>query len=245
MDEVERSAASVEEAVESALAELGLTEQQAHIEIVQEPSRGLLGLHSSPAVVRVRAREVARTPQAAMARVDATEDPQLAPQGDEQSGPDEEELEDQADLAADFLEGLLDALELAADVETGIVDGVMYVDVWAPEGSDSVGVLIGRHGHTLDALQELVKATVHHQMDVRCRVVVDVEDYRKRRREMVGRRAQEAARRVLKTGQPERLEPMGAFERKVVHDLVSGMAGLETASEGQEPNRFVVVRPQS
>lgn len=244
MDEVERSAASVEEAVESALAELGLTEQQAHIEIVQEPSRGLLGLHSSPAVVRVRAREAASTPRAATAHADDTDEALPALEREEDSGL-YEELEDQADAAADFLEGLFDALELDADVETGLVDGIMYVDVWAPEGSESVGVLIGRHGHTLDALQELVKATVHHQMGVRCRVVVDVEDYRKRRREMVARRARDAASRVLKTGKPERLEPMGSFERKVVHDLVSDMAGLETASEGQEPNRFVVVRPQS
>jgi hypothetical protein len=59
---------------------------------------------------------------------------------------------------------LFEALELDADIETGVVEGIMYVDVWAPEGSESVGVLIGRHGHTLDALQELVKATVHHQM---------------------------------------------------------------------------------
>ena len=108
-----------------------------------------------------------------------------------------------------------------------------------------MGVLIGRHGHTLDALQELVKGTVHHQTGDRCRVVVDVEDYRKRRRDMVARRAQDAARRVLRSGKAETLEPMGAFERKIVHDLVGQFEGLETASEGQEPNRFVVVRPRS
>ena len=74
------------------------------------------------------------------------------------------------------------------------------------------------------------------------RVVVDVEDYRKRRRSQIIRRARDVARRVLKTGRPEALEPMTAFERKIVHDAVAEVGGLETASDGEEPNRRVVVK---
>jgi spoIIIJ-associated protein len=104
-----------------------------------------------------------------------------------------------------------------------------------------MGLLIGRHGHTLDALQELVRAVVQRQLQGRCRVVVDVEDYRKRRRTQLARRAREAAQRVGKTGRAEALEPMSSFERKVVHDTVAELGGVETSSEGEEPNRRVVI----
>ena len=219
MQEIEKSAASVEEAIEAALAELGLSEQEAEIEIVQEPRTGFLGINAAQAVVRVR--------------------PVAAARDDEEAEPD---LDEQADLAADFLEGLLDAMGLDADVDPALVDGTMYVDVWGAEGSEGMGILIGRHGHTLDALQELVRSVVQRQVEARCRVVVDVEDYRKRRRSQITRRARDVARRVLKTGRPEALEPMSAFERKIVHDAVADVGGLETASDGEEPNRRVVVR---
>ena len=220
MQEIEKSAASVEEAIEAALAELGLSEQEAEIVIVQEPRTGFLGINAAPAVVRVR--------PVAMRQED-----------DEEPEPD---LDEQADLAADFLEGLLDAMGLDADVDPALVDGTMYVDVWGAEGSEGMGILIGRHGHTLDALQELMRSVVQRQVDARCRVVVDVEDYRKRRRSLITRRARDVARRVLKTGRPEALEPMTAFERKIVHDAVAEVGGLETASDGEEPNRRVVVK---
>jgi spoIIIJ-associated protein len=220
MQEVERSAASVEEAVEAALGELGLTEQEANIEIIQEPKSGFLGLNPTPAIVRVRARS---SPDAET-DTDETDD-------------------EQAELAAEFLEGLLDAMDLDADVEINDDDGFLYVELWGVEGSESMGLLIGRHGRTLDAIQEIVRASVQRRTGTRCRVIVDVEDYRKRRRSQVSRLAREVARRVSTTGRPEALEPMPAIERKVVHDVVAEMGGLETASEGEEPNRHVVVKP--
>jgi spoIIIJ-associated protein len=240
-EEVERSAPSVEEAVEAALGELGLSEQEAHIEVVQEPRSGFLGLNSSPAIVRVRP----------LPRQEDLEDsePEVAgePAGPAVARPEEDEqdqadAEEDAEFAADFLEGLLDAMDLDAEIELGMVDGVMYVDLWGPESSEGMGLLIGRHGHVLDALQELTRSAVQRRTGERCRVVVDVEDYRKRRRDLVVRRAREAARKVQKTGRPEMLEPMGAFERKIVHDTIAEEADLETLSEGQEPNRRVVVR---
>ncbi|HYU56518.1 MAG TPA: RNA-binding cell elongation regulator Jag/EloR [Actinomycetota bacterium] len=217
--EVERSAASVEEALEAALSELGVTEQEAEIEILQEPRSGFLGLKQQDAIVRVRARRAAL--------------PELT----------EEELEEQADIAADFLEELFDMMELDADVETNLVDGVMYVDVWALEDEDEMGILIGKHGATLDAVQELVRGVVNRETEQRCRVMVDVEDYRKRRRSQIAERAANVAHRVKRSGRPEALEPMNAWERKVVHDAVAKLGGgLETASEGEDPERRVVIR---
>lgn len=222
MQEVERSAGSVEEAIEAALAELGLSEQEAEIEILQEPRSGFLGINAAPAIVRVR-------PAAPSAR------PEDSVEG----------IEEQADVAADFLEGLLEAMDLDADVEPNVIDGTVYVDMWGPEGSEGMGILIGRHGHTLDALQELVRSVVQRHADARCRVVADVEDYRKRRRSQLVRRAREVARRVRKSGRPEAMDPMSAFERKIVHDAVAEVGGLETSSEGEEPNRQVVIRKRA
>ena len=221
MQEVERSAASVEEALEAALDELGISEQEAEVEIVQEPRGGFLGVGSQEAVVRVRTR-------------DGT--PAGAPEGRA------EDVEQQGEVAAQFLEGLFDLVGLEAEVEPAMVEGSMYVDVWAQDSPDAMGILIGRHGQTLDALQEVVRGAVQRSTGERCRVFVDVEDYRKRRRSQLVSRAQSVARKVKRTGRPEALEPMTAFERKAVHDAVARLGGLETASEGEEPERRVVIR---
>jgi spoIIIJ-associated protein len=221
VEEIERSAASVEEAVEAALQDLGISEQEAVIEIVQEPRSGILGIKSQPAVVRVRAV--------------------ASPVVEEE----EEDREEQAETAADFVEGLMDALGLDAEVGIQTVDDVTYIDVWAGASAEDMGLLIGKHGHTLDALQELVRGHVQRKIGGRCLVQVDVEDYRKRRRSRVISRAREVGRRVMRSGRPEALEAMSAFERKIVHDTIAELGGLETASEGEEPARYVVVRRSS
>jgi len=225
MQEVERSAASVEEAIESALEELGISEQEAEIEVVQEPRTGFLRLNAQLAVVRVR-----RARPQGPADAGASSEADAATQG-------------QADVVMTFLEGLLDAMGIDADVEFNRVENVAYVDVWAPDEQDEdIGLLIGKGGHTLEALQELVRSHVQREMGERCQVLVDVEDYRKRRRSQLVKRVRDVAKRVQKSGRPESLQPMTSYEHKVVHDTVSTMAGLETASEGEEPERHVVIR---
>jgi spoIIIJ-associated protein len=213
MREVERSAASVEEAIEAALEELGVSEQEASVQIVQDSQKGLLGFGSHEAIVRVRVR-------------------------DEATGA---EVEEQAELAEDFLAGLLERMGVDADLDHDIVDGVMYVDVLAG-GDEGIGLLIGRHGQTLDSLQELMRSAVQRQTLSPCRVMVDIEDYRKRRRTQLVERARTSIATVQRTGRPERLEPMNSYERKIVHDLANEVGGVETGSEGEEPERLVVIR---
>ena len=217
MREVERSGASVEEALELALEELGASEQEVDVQIVQEPRSGFLR-RGGEAVVRVRLKG-----------------------GPEDEAASAEDLEEQGDLAAEFVEHLLDLLGIPGDAEPNLTDGTMYVDVWG-EDSDGMGLLIGRHGQTLEALQEVVRAAVQRRLESRCRVVVDVEDYRKRRRGQLVSRAQGIARRVKRSGRSERLEPMNSFDRKIVHDAVAQVGGLETSSEGEDPERRVVIR---
>ncbi len=218
MEEIERSAPSVEEALEAALEELGATEQQVVVQILQEPRAGFLGVGSQEAIVRVRLKNRPG---------DLTED----------------DLEEQGETAADFLEGLLTRMGLAVGVELNFEDGTMYVDILGTDPDDEdMGLLIGRHGQTLEALQELTRTAVIHRTGLRSRVVVDVEDYKKRQRDRLEARAREIAKRVARTGQEEELEPMNPYERKLVHDVVAAVDGATSSSRGEDPERFVVIQ---
>jgi len=212
--ETEARGPSVEDAVEAALAELGATEQEVRVEVVQEPKAGFLGVGGQEAVVRVR-----------VTREEL----------------DMDALEEQADLAADFVEDLLAKMGIDATAEPNVVNDHMYVDILGDD-EDDMALLIGRHGATLEALQELTRMVVGRRLDERCRVIIDVEDYRKRREEKMIDRALQVARRVLETGQEEALDPMNPYERKLVHDAVADLGGLETSSRGVEPERSVVIR---
>ena len=221
MEEIRRTAPSVEEAVEAALAELGVSEQEADVEVVEEPRQGVFGVgaHDATVVVRVRAR-----------REELSED----------------ELEEQGEIAADFLDAVLERMGISATVEPNLDEGTWYVDVIGPEEDDEdMGLLIGRHGQTLEALQELTRAMIGQRMGTRSRVVVDVEDYRKRQIDRLRERVREIAERVSRTGQPEELEPMNPFLRKVVHDTVGEVPEATSASEGEGLDRRVVIRPRS
>ena len=220
MREVERSAATVEEALEAALAALGAGEQEVDVEVVQEARGGFLRRSGQEAIIRVRLKS----------------DP---------NAPTQDELEDQADIAADFLEELLERMQIEAVVEPNFEDGSMYVDILGDgENDDDMALLIGRHGQTLDALQEVTRAAVGRRSGSRCRVMVDVEDYRKRQRDRLEARARDLAKQVQRTGQERELEPMNAYERKLVHDVVAGVPGVESFSRGEDPERRVVVRPE-
>jgi spoIIIJ-associated protein len=219
VEQVQASGPSVEAAVEVALARLGVGESDVDVEIVQEPRGGFLGMGGQEAVVLVRLKRASGT---------LTED----------------ELDDQADIAADFVEDLLARMGVEASVEPNLEDGTMYVDILGSgPDDDDMALLIGRHGQTLDALQELTRHVVLRKSGLRCRVMVDVEDYKKRQRDRLASKAREIAKRVARTGREEELDPMNPYERKVVHDAVAAVAGAESSSRGEEPERRVVIRP--
>ena len=219
MEQIQATGPTVESAVEVALARLGVSEQEAEVEVVQEPRSGFFGMGGQEAVVLVRLRR----------------------HGDELS---EDELDDQADVAADFLEEILARVGIEASVEPNPEDGTMYVDVLgAGEDDDDMALLIGRHGQTLEALQELTRHVVMRRTGMRCRVVVDVEDYRKRQRDRLVARARDVAKRVARTGREEELDPMTPFDRKIVHDAVARVEGVESFSRGEDPDRRVVIAP--
>jgi spoIIIJ-associated protein len=155
---------------------------------------------------------------------------------------EDEDVEEQADAVADFIEELLDRMGIDAIAEPTTHAGHVYVDIVdGPE--DDMALLIGRHGQTLDAIQELARTAVGRRLDQRIRVLIDVEDYRKRQDDRLMELAREVAERVADSGEEERLDPMNAYERKLVHDAVAEVDGVESVSEGTDPDRFVVVRP--
>jgi len=156
--------------------------------------------------------------------------------------PSLDELEEQADAAADFLEEMLAKMGIDAIAEPNPQEGHMYVDI-LDGAEEDMSLLIGRHGQTLDAIQELTRMVVGRRLDQRVRVVVDVEDYRKRREARLAEQARELAERVRDGGQEEEFDPMNSYERKLVHDAVSDIEGVETESRGVDPDRYVVIRP--
>lgn len=158
---------------------------------------------------------------------------------DEDRGPTPEELDEEADAAADFLESLLDAFDMPGDLKIRVSDEHAEVEVVEVDG----GALIGRRGQTLDAIQELVRCSLQRQFQRRTRVRIDVEGYRARRLEKLEEKTLEAIDEVLDTGKSVRLEPMDVFERKAVHGIVAKNDGVESHSQGREPGRRVIIEP--
>lgn len=148
-------------------------------------------------------------------------------------------LDEEADIAADFIEGLLDRLDLPGDIDIEVADDQAFVRV-QQVGS---GVLIGRRGLTLDALQELVRCAVQRRTQRKAHVRVDVEGYRERELEKLRSKCRDAIAQARESGEAVRLEPMDAFERKEMHGIVAQAGGVTSSSEGSEPRRRVVVRP--
>jgi spoIIIJ-associated protein len=155
---------------------------------------------------------------------------------------DQVDLEEQADAVADFVEEMLVHMGIDAIAEPSSVDGRFYVDILDGDPED-MSLLIGKQGETLDAIQELARQAVGARLDQRIRVLVDVEDHRKRRAAQLTEMAREAAEQAVESGQEQPLEPMDALERKIVHDAVAEIDGVDTASRGEDPNRHVVVSP--
>ena len=152
-------------------------------------------------------------------------------------------LEEEGEIAADYLEELLDIADLDGDIDIDVEHGRAAVEIVAENRADrSLGRLVGRDGEVLEALQELTRLAVQAKTGDRSRLMLDIAGYRAGRRAELVTIAEEAIGRVTATGAPVALEPMNPFERKVVHDTVA-VAGLLSDSDGEEPNRFVVVRP--
>jgi len=168
--------------------------------------------------------------------------------GDEQDQADDastggsrvDRLEAEGDIAADYLEELLDIADLDGDLDMDVEGDRAAVSI---VGAD-LSQLVGSDGEVLEALQELTRLAVYRETGERSRLMLDISGYRAEKRTELEKLAADTVARVQDAGEPVSLEPMTPFERKVVHDAVAA-AGLSSESEGVEPRRFVVVLPAS
>ena len=252
------------EAIEKALAQLGLSRDDVSVEILERAKSGFLGLGSSPAKVRVSyddpAEEAApaaeeKKPEPPKAEKKVEKKPPQAerkpeapkpPKAEKKPEPAEQapaELGEEADDAKSqqirqFLSGLIAHMDAQAEVKVYLAEKDRY-KVYL-EG-EKLGQLIGRRGETLDAMQQLTSYAVNRGSDKRVRIYLDAENYREKREESLQRLAVKVAGKVVKYRRNVTLEPMNAYERHVIHTALQDYDHVTTYSMGTEPNRRVVV----
>ena len=251
---------SVEKAIQKGLRQLGLPQDQVFVEIISEGKKGLFGFGQKNA-------EVELTPVATMVSEEVVEEvvepvvetaEEVTVEAVETVEVPEEDFEDddfeEEEGDSDY-EETVDQLEEAARVTKEYLEGIAKtygaeatVTVEARRDrmtfvfdTDKQGLLIGKHGKILNALQVLAQVSVHRFIKGRISVQVDVGDYRARRSETLQQIAERTARKVLKTKQPVYLEPLPAYERKQIHAALSKNKRISTHSEGKEPHRYLVV----
>ncbi|MDO9557663.1 MAG: RNA-binding cell elongation regulator Jag/EloR [Coriobacteriia bacterium] len=242
INKIEKEGPSVAEALDAALEEMGVQQDMVEYEILDAPGKRMFGMKSDkPARV-----EVWLKPGAAK----TIEPPDL---DDEGSGPAIEILEDEPEEFTD------EELDTIADTAVGVINDIVRcyslepsVEEYEGDGGeiildimgDELGILIGRHGKTLDSLQVIVSAITNRRIERRYPIMVDVSGYKHRRRMKVEEIARRAAERAARQGRPVELRPMTGFERKVVHVALRDDRRVVTASDGEEPFRRVVVSPK-
>jgi len=201
MREVEKQGRTVEEAIENALKELNAKREEVEITVIEEGSRGIFGILSKQAKVKVRLKE----------------------------RPEEK--------AVNFVKGLLQKINIFAEIETQKMDEFYKINI----KGKGLGILIGKHGDTLNSLQYLVNLVANKGWHEYIKIIIDVENYREKREKALIDLAIKMAKRVKDTKKSIKLEPMPPYERKIIHKTLQNDPKVKTHSEGEEPFRRVVI----
>ncbi|MBN2247141.1 MAG: KH domain-containing protein [Coriobacteriia bacterium] len=240
IDEVTVEGPSVEEAIDSALDQMGVQQDAVQFEVLAEPGRGLFKGGSAPARVRVWLKPGMEFDRGVESE-DELEEVQPDVDTDASAGLTDEELDAIADAGADAIRAILSSLGVEGSIDEYEGDeGEIILDITG----DDLAVLIGRHGRTLDALQVIVSTITNRKLDMRYPLVVDVSGYRHRRRLKLEEIARGAADRAVRQRRSVQLRPMSSFERRVIHVVLREDKRVSTESEGAEPRRMVVVHPR-
>lgn len=202
MISVETTGKSIDEAVDKALSELNVKNDEVEIEVIEEGSKGFLGI--------IGGKE-------AKVRVTIKLDP--------------------IELAKEFLNFITNKIKIDVSYETEVRGDYKYINI----KGKNVGILIGRRGETLDAIQYLVNLAVQKKIKDRIRIILDVEGYRTRREQTLIKLANRLADKVLKNNKSIMLEPMNPHERRIIHTALQNKEGIKTYSEGEEPYRKVII----
>jgi spoIIIJ-associated protein len=225
VNSAEGAGRTVEEAIRNALRTLGARREDVDLMVLDEGSRGVLGLGSREARVRVTL----------LSAIEAGEAEETAP-----TPPQAETAGDAVAAARRVTASLVDAMGIGASVTAREDDGGVHVIVSGPQ----LAPLIGRHGQTLEALDLLVNLMTARQLGRRVPVAVDAERYRERRRDALQALAKRVAGRVRRNGRPAAMDPMPASERRFVHTLLAEDPQLTTYSEGEGAERHIVIAPR-
>lgn len=244
--------ATVQEAIQKGLSALSIAKDEAVIDVVEEAKKGFLGMGKKNARVSVEpsvAEEISEAVEEVVADVTAEDQaiPVVELELEEVTAPEEDsrqvlsELEDEAALTqlALYLTNISNELKAPALVKMKREDGLIVFQL----DTQKQGILIGKHGKMLNALQYLAQVFIHRVAKNKLSVVVNVGDYRQKRQAILERLAERTAEKVKRTGRPVFLEPMPAFERKQIHSVLSKDDAVQTHSEGDEPYRYLVVEP--
>ncbi len=251
MDYIEVSAKTIEEATSQATAQI---ESQGRVvtsvKVLEEPSKGFLGFGKKDALVRVYFEETAVSNTAVTEEpvvqvvetvtetaVDTVETVEREIPVVVEDGITKAEQDFIADTGKEFLLGVFGKMGLSVQIEKLTTKDKITFQV---HGED-LGILIGKHGQTLDAIQYLTNLVANKEVRRRCQIVVDVENYRSRREETLIQLAHRLGAKVRRTRQKIALEPMNAFERKIIHLALQNEKNIKTDSEGQEPYRHIVI----
>jgi len=257
---------SVDAAVKLALADLGLSEEQVVVTVLEEPSKGFFGLGSKLAKVRVEEKapeKPVKVQEAEIKEVKAQEkkeEPKPKKEHKHKEHKEHKEHKDNAEALAElavlnerpadlveapdhpaqaFLSDISKEMGLDINIKTFTNSSIVYIDV---DGPDS-GTVIGKRGATLDALQYLTSLVVNKDESGYTRVVINAEGYREKREKTLQQLANRLADKAVRTGKVVRLEPMNPYERKVIHTTLQARPEVRTRSEGEEPYRKVVIEP--
>ena len=244
---LEKTGRTMEEAIAAALAELGKSEEEISVEVLERAKSGFLGIGAQPALIRVSyevpdepAEEKKEAPAPKKAEKKEAPAPKKAEKKPEVKKPAPAPVDETGEFAAvrAFISGLMERMGVEADIEISRRDnGGINVNL----SGSGMGAIIGRRGETLDAIQHLTNYVVNRDSDKHLHISVDAENYRAKREESLTKLAEKMAEKAIKYKRSMALEPMNSYERHVIHTALQNYEGVTTSSTGVEPNRRVVV----
>ena len=244
---LEKSGRTMEDAIAAALAELGRSEEEISVEVLERAKSGFLGIGAQPALIRVSyevpdepAEEKKEAPAPKKAEKKEAPAPKKAEKKPEVKKPAPAPVDETGEFAAvrAFISGLMERMGVEAEIEISRRDnGGINVKL----SGSGMGAIIGRRGETLDAIQHLTNYVVNRDSDKHMHISVDAENYRAKREESLTKLAEKMAEKAIKYKRSMALEPMNSYERHVIHTALQNYEGVTTSSTGVEPNRRVVV----
>lgn len=246
MKSVEKTGKTVDNAITDALIELGATTEEVEIQVLERGSKGFLGLGAKNARVRVTLKELPEAQDIPQSAEDdyafkecLKEDEEVIEEVINEDKHNLANIEEANENAKAFLNSVLTEMGLNATLETRIVEDRVYIDI----SGERMGMVIGKRGDTLDALQYLTNIVVNKGHHDYVKIMLDTENYRSRREDTLRKVAYKFAKKASQTKRPVILEPMNPYDRRIVHSALQDSKTVKTHSEGKEPFRRVVITP--